>query len=127
MPGTMSMEERIEGAMNKVSYPLWFTDQMAKGYVGTFPARFSMCKNEKEQECIMNEARVTVSLYSVLVYYTYNENEKFMKTNDSNKELSENFKMIKAWLDEREGKQAADDFLDYLKENIAAIKGAGAG
>lgn len=125
MPKTM--DDEIDIAMKHVDYPMWFTNQMAKGYVGMFPARFSMCKNEEEREKILFEAEMTASLYAVLVYYRYNERNDFRNAIDSNEELAENFKMIKAWLDEREGKQAADEFIELFKKQALEAKGAGSG
>jgi len=121
-----SVDEEIDVALRHVNYPSWFSDQMAKGYVGTFPARFAVCKNEKEREEVLQEAQITAALYAVLVYYRYNEREDFRRAIDSNPELSENFRTIKAWLDEREGKAAADEFIElFKKEALAAMSGEG--
>jgi len=125
MPKTL--DEGIDVAMKHVNYPMWFSDQMAKGYVGMFPVRFSMCKNDEEKEKILFEAQMTASLYAVLVYYRYNERSDFRSIIDSKPELAENFKMIKAWLDKRDGKAAADEFIELFKKEALAAKGAESG
>ncbi|MCX8175465.1 MAG: hypothetical protein N3E51_04645, partial [Candidatus Micrarchaeota archaeon] len=55
-----SLDKQIDIALNHIDYESWFSDHMAKGYVGMFPVRLSMCKTEDERESVMLEAEIIV-------------------------------------------------------------------
>jgi len=112
------IDGEIDVAIKHINYPAWFSDQMAKNYVGTFPTRFAICKNDEERNSILREAQTTATLYAVLVYHIYSKRDDVRRTIDSNPELSENFKVMKAWLDNNGGRQAADEFLAYAKTDL---------
>ncbi|MBM3229329.1 hypothetical protein FJZ26_02760 [Candidatus Parvarchaeota archaeon] len=110
----------IEEAEKYVDYRQWFSDKLAKDYIETFPKRFSAVSSDSDRQYIYQEAQNVLTMYSLLVYYTYSQNTSFRKAIDSNKEFRSNFAMIKKWLEQNNGKQIADSFIGTLKAQVAA-------
>ncbi len=110
----------LEEAEKYVDYKQWFSNKLAKDYIETFPKRFSSVNSDSDKQYIFQEAQNVLTMYSILVYYTYSQNQSFKQAIDSNKEYKSNFSMIKKWLEQNNGRQIADSFISTLKAQVSA-------
>jgi len=96
-------------------YSGWFTNHIAKDYIAFLPKEYVSTKDPQERFELAMQAEKAVQLYSMLVYYIYPNRPDFKRKIDSSEELSGNFRMVKEWLDQNNGKAAIDYEFRYLK------------
>ena len=89
-----------EELLRRVDYKQWFSDGMISA-MNLFMKRYV----ETEKEAEANELSQTISAnllaYSLMVNYMYKYSDVFKRQIDGSKEYSNNFAIVKAWLDKR--------------------------
>ncbi|MFA6907533.1 MAG: hypothetical protein WC263_01780 [Candidatus Micrarchaeia archaeon] len=98
----------IAHAIEKEDYKEWFTNLLAKEYIAALPVMYRATKDANRRFALYLEAEKAAQIYAMLVYYIYPNRPKFRKEIGSNKELSENFAMVKDWMEENGGREYAE-------------------
>ncbi len=101
-----------------IDYTVWFTDKFVSNCFGPFPQKYEKAADSEKQE-IFADAKTAAVVYSLLVYYIYKIKPDFRKAVDSSKELSSNYKAIKAWLDGVGGRKIADFHVNELRQIVS--------
>ncbi len=98
-------------ALKAMPYEAWFSDAMIKQYFPLFNERYQQAK-EEEKESVLMEMNNCIMNYAVMTYYVYGFNPNFRKAIDGSREYSSNFKLMKSWLDDHNGRKIADGFVE---------------
>ena len=110
--------EKLKEMYSQLDLSFWFTNRVAISYISSFPIRAQAASGEQELDALQNELDMALTLYSLLVYHTYAKKPEFKKKINSNKELKQNFSLVKNWLDAHEGKRLTEDWIAALKAEI---------
>ena len=98
-----------------------FSDLMANDYLEDAQRRFDSAKGAREKKAVAREVSTLFGVYGALVYIVYPDSAEFRQGIDSDKELSANFKRIKAWLENHDGKKRAEEFRGKLEPAMREI------
>ncbi len=106
----------LRSALRHVDYRIWFTNAMAKAYMGRLSTHLKeSSENDKTQA--LTESAMAVTVYSFLIYQLYPKKPELRKAISQDPELSSNFAAMKSLLDKSEGKKAAEVFLNSVLGN----------
>ena len=98
-----------------------FSDLMANDYLEDAQRRFDSAKGAREKKAVAREVSTLFGVYGALVYIVYPDSAEFRQGIDSDKELSANFKRIKAWLERHDGKKKSEEMRGKLEPAMREI------
>ncbi|MFA6214743.1 MAG: hypothetical protein WC717_05705 [Candidatus Micrarchaeia archaeon] len=91
-------------------YRVFFTNGVCSAYLDALPSQAASAKDEKTGENLSRQVLSAAAVYATVIYYIYPNRPLFKKAIDSDKELSENFRKAKWWIDMNGFDRLADRF-----------------
>ena len=99
-----------------IGYKDWFSDQIALGYMSSFPARMKTVSGKGDMDYVAAEMDGALTVYAVLAYVLYPSSQQFRKAIDSSKEHAKNFKAVKEYLSKNGGEEMASRFMELARK-----------